>query len=87
MKRFHLSLNVSSIEESVLDYSGRLDQQPDVVIPNEYALWRTFTLNFSIRKVSQEESGTLRHLGWESPDTTEFSTHIDVNHIPWEQNS
>ena len=85
MKRFHLALGVSSVEESVVDYSARLDQQPDIVIPNEYALWRTPTLNFSIRKVSQEDSGKLRHLGWESPDTAEFSTAIDVNHIPWER--
>jgi len=84
MKRFHLALGVFNIEESVIEYSTRLEQQPDVTIPNEYALWRIATLNFSIRKVNQEESGRLRHLGWESSDATEFTTVIDVNHIPWE---
>ena len=43
MKRFHLALGVSSVEESVVDYSARLDQQPDIVIPNEYALWLHFS--------------------------------------------
>ena len=85
MKRFHLALGVSNIEESVRDYSTRLDQQPDILIPNEYALWRTATLNFSIRKVPQDEGGTLRHLGWETPHAEEFSTDLDVNQIPWEQ--
>lgn len=63
----------------------RLAQHPDIVISNEYALWRTPTLNFSIRTVSQEESGRLRHQGWESPDTAQFTTDRDVNGILWEQ--
>ena len=85
MKRFHIAIGVSNIEQSVLDYSLRLAQQPNVVIPKEYALWRTPTLNFSIRKVSQEESGSLRHLGWESSDSAHFSTDIDGNGLLWEQ--
>jgi len=40
MKHFHLALGVFDIDESVIDYSTRLEQQPDVTIPNEYALWR-----------------------------------------------
>ncbi len=84
MKRFHISIGVSDIQQSIDDYSMRLEQQPDVIIPHEYALWRTPTLNFSIRTVPHDQSGTLRHLGWESSDAESFSTTIDVNHIPWE---
>ena len=84
MKRFHLALVVVNIEQSVLDYSQRLGQDPNVVIPHEYALWRTDTGNLSIRKVSAEESRKLRHLGWETPDTKEFSTEMDNNGILWE---
>jgi hypothetical protein len=84
MKRFHLALGVVNIEPSVLDYSQRLGQDPNVVIPHEYALWRTDTLNLSIRKVSAEESRKLRHLGWETPDAIEFSTEMDSNGILWE---
>ncbi len=84
MKRIHIALGVSNIEPSVLGYSFRLTQQPNVVIPNEYALWRTRILNFSIRKVFQEESGMLRHLGWESSDTAHGSTDLDGHGILWE---
>jgi len=39
---------------------------------------------FSLRKVFQEESGMLRHLGWESSDTAHGSTDIDGHGILWE---
>ncbi len=84
IKRFHIALGVANIEESVKDYSTRLAQSPDIIIPNEYALWRTPTLNFSIRTVSKAERGHLRHLGWELSDATQFLTEIDSNGIPWE---
>ena len=84
MKRFHIAIGVANIQDSIEDYSVRLGQPPDVIIADEYALWRTSTLNFSIRKTSPEQTGTLRHLGWESPDVTEFSMSTDINHIPWE---
>lgn len=41
-----MAIDVSNIEQSVSVYSLRLAQQPNVVIPNEYVLWRTPTLNF-----------------------------------------
>ena len=57
MKKLHIALSVSDIEQSVLDYSSRLSQEPDLVIPGEYALWRTDTLNISIRRVADEKPG------------------------------
>lgn len=83
MKKFHIALAVKDITESVQDYSMRLGMQPVCVIPGEYALWRTESLNFSIRK-DPESVCQLRHLGWEDAKATQFSSEKDVNGILWE---
>ena len=51
MRKFNLALEVSNIEESVAKYNQRFGQQADLVIPGKYALWRTSSLNISIRKI------------------------------------
>jgi hypothetical protein len=84
MKKFHIAISVSNIEQSILDYSRRLGQQPQIVINGKYALWRTDILNCSIRK-TKEQSGTIRHIGWEDSNVNEFSSDTDVNGIIWEQ--
>ena len=84
MRTLHLALAVSNIEQSVADYSARLGVLPVVVVPGEYALWRTETLNLSIR-ISGEPSGTMRHLGWEDTEAAKFSTETDCNGITWEK--
>jgi hypothetical protein len=84
MKRFHISISVQNIAASVEDYSARLDCQPCVVVLGEYALWRTDTVNFSIRQ-SVDQVGKLRHLGWEDQTATGFTQAIDVNGIAWER--
>lgn len=83
MKKLHISIAVASIEESVKDYSARFEQKPDLVIDRTYALWRTPTLNFSIREESAN-TGKLRHLGWEDASAASFTADNDVNGIPWE---
>lgn len=83
MKRFHIAIAVADISRSVEDYTRRLDCSPCVVIPDDYALWRTPSINLSIRRTS-EQSGALRHLGWEDPSATAFVTDTDVNGILWE---
>lgn len=85
MKRFHIALGVADVEASVQDYRQRLGSPPDLLIPGEYALWRTDTLNVSIRKVASAEAGALRHLGWEDPSAPAFSAEHDVNGILWER--
>ena len=85
MRRLHIALGVSDIEASVDDYSGRLGCGPTLIVPDEYALWRTDTINFSIRKVVPDEVGQLRHLGWEDSSSSEFSAERDVNGILWEK--
>ncbi len=84
MKKIHIAINVSDVARSVTDYSERLGCQPVVVVPNEYALWRTGSVNFSIRYDSAAP-GTLRHLGWEDSSASEFTKNTDSNGIVWER--
>jgi catechol 2,3-dioxygenase-like lactoylglutathione lyase family enzyme len=83
MKRFHIAIGVADISRSIDDYTRRLGCPPSVVVPDEYALWRTSTINLSIRRAS-EHIGTLRHLGWEDSSAPTFATERDVNGIVWE---
>lgn len=83
MKRFHIALGVVDIAASVEDYSKRLGCPPHIVVDGEYALWKTDSLNFSIRK-AVTEAGKLRHLGWENDELLGFSAEKDVNGILWE---
>ena len=83
MKRLHLALGVGNIKDAINDYTNRFGQRPVVVIENEYALFRTETLNISIRKRPASEHG-LRHLGWESDSYTMFDEETDCNGIVWE---
>ncbi len=84
MRTLHLALAVSSIEQSVADYSARLREPPVLIVPGEYALWRTAALNLSIRKTN-EPAGTMRHLGWEDTEAEGFSIDADCNGITWER--
>ena len=83
MRRFHIALAVADVAQSGIDYSGRLGADPVVVVPGEYALWRTETLNFSIRQ-THDRPGTLRHVGWEDAAAPGFATQQDVNGLSWE---
>lgn len=84
MKTIHIAIGVSDISASVKDYSVRLGHEPDVVVTEQYALWRTPNVNFSIRRVL-EGAGTLRHLGWEDSAADLFSKDTDINGIVWEK--
>lgn len=85
MKKIHIAISTNKIEETIKDYSARLEAKPCSVVTGEYALWRTETLNLSIRQDPKCTSGELRHLGWEDSTTTEFSQDTDVNGIVWEK--
>ena len=85
MKKLHIAISTDKIEETIPDYSQRFNMPPCLIIPGEYALWRTESLNVSIRQDSACTPGTLRHLGWEDPAATEFSKDTDVNGIVWER--
>lgn len=84
MKKLHIALSTDNIEASIQDYSARLAAAPCSFVAGEYALWRTETVNFSIRYDVDAPSGGLRHLGWEDSDATQFTEETDTNGIVWE---
>ena len=85
MNKLHIAISTNQIEATVKDYSERLGEEPCSFIEGEYALWRTETLNVSIRQDSSCVAGSLRHLGWEDDSASEFSQETDVNGITWER--
>ncbi len=85
MKKLHIAISTDKIEQTVSDYSVRLGMKPCLIIAGEYALWRTKSLNVSVRQDSACKPGELRHLGWEDINALEFSKETDVNGIVWER--
>lgn len=85
MRKLHIAISTNKIDETIKDYSARLEAAPCSIVPGEYALWRTESLNVSIRYDTNCNPGSLRHLGWEDPDASEFSHETDVNGIVWEE--
>ena len=84
-KKLHLAIATDKIAATIEDYTARLGVPPCSMVEGEYALWRTETLNLSVRQDDSCEPGELRHLGWEDPAATEFSQDVDVNGIVWER--
>lgn len=85
MKKLHIAISTNKIEETIKDYTVRLGEEPCSAVLGEYALWRTETLNVSIRQDPNCTSGTLRHLGWEDSSVNGFTKETDVNGIVWER--
>ena len=85
MKKLHLAIATDNLAATIRDYSDRLDAQPCLIVEGEYALWRTDSLNLSVRKDDKFPPGSLRHLGWEDPAAKEMSAETDVNGILWER--
>jgi len=85
MKKLHIAISTDNIAKTIEDYSHRIGAQPCAIVEGEYALWRTNTLNISIRQDSKCKPGELRHLGWEDPLASEFTAETDVNGILWER--
>ena len=84
MKKFHVALSTDDLESSVSEYTRRLGAEPCVVIRDQYALWRTESVNLSVRLDPAGKPGTLRHLGWEDSEAAEFQTDNDCNGVLWE---
>ncbi len=83
--KIHIAISTDKIAETVKEYSERLGVDPCSYITNEYALWRTESVNMSVRQDASCKPGELRHLGWEDETVTEFSQDDDVNGITWER--
>lgn len=84
MKRIHIAIATRDIAATVADYTTRLGTTPCVTIANEYALWRTESVNLSVRQDTSAKPGALRHLGWEDPGAADFTQSVDINGIVWE---
>ncbi|MGJ3249211.1 MAG: hypothetical protein ACFE0I_24445 [Elainellaceae cyanobacterium] len=85
MKRLHIAIATHHLAATVQDYSKRLGTEPCIVVPGEYALWRTESLNFSVRQDASCAPGELRHLGWEDENAEDFTAETDCNGILWER--
>jgi hypothetical protein len=85
VKKLHVAISTDKIEETVDDYSSRIGISPCTYVPGEYALWRTDSLNFSVRQDASRRCGKLRHLGWEDASAPEFTQETDINGIVWER--
>jgi hypothetical protein len=83
MKKFHIAISVSDLSSSIEDYSKRLGCDPQIVVPKEFALWRTDILNFSIRKTN-EPAGSVRHIGFEDSEVATSTEEKDINGVVWE---
>jgi hypothetical protein len=83
-RRFHLALSVADVDATLADFSRRLGCEPCVVVAGEYALWRTATLNVSIRR---GDAMTLRHLVWEDDAAPRFEREADITGLVWEHPS
>lgn len=84
MKRLHIAISTDRLAATIADYTDRLGVAPALVVDGEYALWRTGTLNVSVRFDTACPAGTLRHLGWEDPAAGGFTEETDINGIVWE---
>ena len=85
VNRLHIAIATNNIDETIKDYTDRLGVAPCSFVLNEYALWRTESLNVSVRQDLSCKPGELRHLGWEDSSAQEFSKDTDVNGIIWER--
>ena len=83
--RFHIALSAFDMDAAVADYRVRLGTEPVVVVPGEYALFRTRELNVSLRRDATVPSGQLRHLGWEDPSAEAFTSERDALGVIWER--
>ena len=84
MRKIHIALSTLDLASSVKEYSMRLRCEPFALVAGEYALWRTETVNLSVRVDPNCKPGQLRHLGWEDSEAQKFSKELDVNGIVWE---
>jgi len=84
MKRFQLAISNHDLDASVAESSRRLDCSPEIVVPDEYALWCCGALNLSVCVDLATSSRTLRHLGWEYPEAPALSRDTNINVIVWE---
>ncbi|WGK68327.1 hypothetical protein P0082_07510 [Candidatus Haliotispira prima] len=83
--KLHVAVSSHQIEKTIEEYTIRLGTKPCLSVPNAYALWRTDSLNISVRQDTACPPAKLRHIGWENPTARSFSKKKDVNGLTWEK--
>lgn len=81
--KVHIAISVSNLNNSIAEYTKFLNKEPDLVIKNDYALWRTEVLNLSLR-VTNDKPGIVRHVGFENDEHSTFSEFKDSDGVVWE---
>ena len=81
-KRFHITLQVTDLGESIRDYSEILGSAPCWVVPRRLALWRTGDINFLLRVSSRQRTAVLQ-LGWEFGSLENTQRFKDCNQLSW----
>lgn len=84
MKRFHISLSVADLAESIAEYTRRLGKPPRTMVTDTYAMWRTDELNFSVVR-DAEHAGQVRNIGFEDDAAAEYDRDVDINGVVWER--
>ena len=84
MKRIHVALAVSKLDDAIADIRDRLGAEPCVVVPGTYALFRTASVNLSLTQ-NAEQAGRLRHLGVEDPEAPAFASDPGPDGFVWER--
>ncbi|PCJ58833.1 MAG: hypothetical protein COA79_12240 [Planctomycetota bacterium] len=84
MKKLHIAIGTHQFEKSIQEYNIKLNQKPDLIIHETYALWRTADLNLSLRILEEDKNPGIRHIGWEDNKATRFCEEADCNGIVWE---
>ena len=84
MKRIHVALAVSKLDDAIADTRARLGVEPCVVVPGTYALFRTASVNLSLTE-NAEQAGRLRHLGVEDPEAPAFTSDPGPDGFVWER--
>jgi hypothetical protein len=82
-ERIHVAIAVSDIDLSIQEYTQLTGTEPELVVPGEYALFRTESMNLSLRRTG-DAPGTVRHLGFERDDASHFSVYRDRHGLVWE---
>lgn len=83
MERVHIAIGVSSLSESISFYEKKFSVSPELIIPHEYALFKTETMNISLRVVPENQIG-VRHVGVESMRFDSFTAEKDPSGVLWE---
>lgn len=75
---------VGDLRGAVEAYNRFLGARPALVVPEQYALYRTPQLNLSLRK-TDDAPGTIRHLGFEDERASAFTEFKDNDGVVWER--